>query len=146
MNLRLCAVAAVIAVMLSGVIFGQTAEPESGSLCVAPVLEKPDGRSAPGLFCEPEKLSFKIDLQPAASFQLISEQHGKYRIGKSLRIDGLDTATRHRVVIYCNGKPQQSFAFRFSDFKTKQLCLFLNDLYKTAQLWEAKQCPWCKCK
>jgi len=140
-----CLAAVAIAVMLSGVMLGQTAEPESGSVCVAPVPEKPDKRSAPGLFCESEKLSFKIDTQPAASFPFISEQRGTYRIGKRLRVDGLDTAARHRVVVYCNGKPQQSFTFRFSEFKTRQLCLFLNSLYKTAQLWDAKQCPWCKC-
>lgn len=147
MTMRLWAVAAMIAVMLPSAAFSQAAESETGSLCIAPVFEKPDGMSAPGLFCESGKLSVRIDTQPVVAFPLISEQHGgTYRIGKSLKIDGLDTSTRHRVVVYCSGKPQQSFTFRFSDFTTNQLCLFLNDLYKTAQLWEAKRCPWCKCK
>jgi hypothetical protein len=133
--------------VLHAVAFGQAAEPESGSVCIAPVLEKPDGRSAPGLFCESAKLSLKIDTQLAVPFPLIPEQHGGTdRIGKSVKIDGLDTAARHRIVVYCNGKPQQSFTFRFSDFTTNQLCLFINDLYKTAQLWESKRCPWCKSK
>lgn len=150
MNLRLWTVAAVIAVMLSGMLSGlllsQTAEPELGSVCVAP-LEKELGRgSAPGLFCESEKFSLQIDSEPAAAFQRNSEQNGKRRVGKSLKVDGLDTTARHRVVIYCNGKPQQSFSFRFSEFKTKQLCLFINDFYKTAQLWDAKRAPWCRCK
>jgi len=63
-----------------------------------------------------------------------------------VKIDALDAAAAHRVVISCNGKPQQSFRFRFSDFKTRELCLFINDFCKTAQLWESKGTPWCKCK
>jgi hypothetical protein len=139
-------VGTMIAVLLPGVTFGQAVQSESGSVCIAPVLEKPILGSAPGLFCESENLSLRIDTQQAVPLPLISEHHGEYQIGKSVKIDALDTATRHRVVVYCDGKPQQSFTLRFSDFKTKQLCLFINDLYKTAQLWEAKRCPWCKCK
>jgi hypothetical protein len=137
---------ATIAVLLPGVIFGQAAGSEPGSLCIAPVLEKPDGRSSPGLVCDSEKLSLRIDAQPAIPWPKIPEQDGTHRSGKSLKIDALDAGTRHRVVVSCNGKPQQSFTFRFSDFKTHQLCLFINDLYKTVQLWEAKASPWCKCK
>jgi hypothetical protein len=137
-------VATVIAVAITALAFGQGAE--TGSVCIAPVFENPDRMSAPGLFCESGKLSLKIDTQQAIPFPLISEQHGTYRIEKSVKLDALDTGTRHRVVVYCSGKPQQSFTFRFSDFKTSQLCLFLNDLYKTAQLWGAKESPWCKCK
>ena len=139
-------VAAVMATVPPALAFGQAAASETGSVCIAPVFEKPDGMSAPGLSCESKKLSVSFDNQQAMPFPLISEHDGKYQIGKSVKIDALDTATRHRVVVYCHGKPQQSFTFRFSDFKTSQLCLFLNDLYKTAQLWEAKESPWCKCK
>jgi hypothetical protein len=66
----------------------------------------------------------------------------------SAQIDGLDLAAAHRVVIYCRNKPQQSFRFRFSEFKGTHLCLFINDMYKTAQLWDPLQgaAPWCKCK
>ena len=142
----LVGVAIIAATVLPALAFGQAAESETGSVCLAPVFEKPDGRSAPGLFCESAGLSLKIDTQESIPFPLISEQHGATQVGKSLKIDSLDTSTRHRVVVYCNGKPQQSFSFRFSDFTTKHLCLFINDLYKTAQLWESKRCPWCKCK
>ena len=41
----------------------------------------------------------------------------------------LDVSATHRVVVFCNGKPQQSFKFRFAEFKSAKLCLFLNDLY-----------------
>jgi hypothetical protein len=63
-----------------------------------------------------------------------------------MKLGGLSTTARHRVVIYRAGKAQQSFTFHFADFKSPTPCLFLNDLYWTAQLWESKQAPWCKCK
>lgn len=109
---------------------------ESGTVCVAPVPEKPSTYSAPGYFCESKKLSLKIDEQQALPWP----------IKESIAIGSLDLAAPHRIAIFCEGKPQQSFKFRFSDFETKKLRLFINDLYKTAQLWEDKDCPWCKCK
>jgi hypothetical protein len=65
---------------------------------------------------------------------------------EGVKIDNLALADRHRGVILCDGKPQQSFKFRFSEFKTAKLCLALSDLYGWAQLWDAKRSPWCKCK
>jgi len=67
-------------------------------------------------------------------------------LAESLKIDGLDLSVKHRVVVTCGGKAQQSFEFRHSDYKTTKLCLFINDPYKTAQLWDHKASPWCKCK
>jgi hypothetical protein len=114
-----------------------SAESESGTVCIAPFPEKPTPYSAPpGFLCGSEKLSLKIDERQAVPWP----------IKDSLRINSLDLATRHRVIIFCDGKPQQSFTFHFSEFGTKKLCLFINDFYKTAQLWEDKQSPWCKCK
>jgi len=92
--------------------------------------------SAPGFFCDSAKLSVKIDAQ----------QPTAWPVKENVKIDGLDAAATHRVVVFCNGKPQQSFRFRFSDLKTRVLCLFINDMYKTAQLWESKGSSWCKCK
>jgi hypothetical protein len=31
-------------------------------------------------------------------------------------------------------QPQQSFRFRFADFETRKLCLFINDLYNVTLL------------
>lgn len=92
---------------------------ESKSVCVAPALWKPLPYSAPGLYCASEKVSLKIDAQivPAP-------------IEKDLKIADLDPTTRHRVVVLCDGKPQQSFTFRFSDFKASLLCLFIDEAYK----------------
>jgi hypothetical protein len=58
----------------------------------------------------------------------------------------MDLREKHRVMVLCDGKPHQQFTFRFSEFKGGKACLFLNDLYWTAQLWAPKQAPWCKCK
>lgn len=63
-----------------------------------------------------------------------------------MSLTGLDLKLRHRMVVFCEGKRQQSFRFHLSDYKTGKACLFLNDLYLTAQLWEPKEAPWCKCK
>ena len=114
-----------------------SAEPERGSVCVAPVsVEPPITAATAELFCHSGILSFKIDNQ-----QVVPWPHKE-----SLTIEGLDLAQGHRVMVLCDGKPQQSFRFRFSEFKTKQPCLFINDLYQTAQPWEPKKSPWCKCK
>jgi hypothetical protein len=113
------------------------AEAESGSLCVAPIPDKPPKTAAlPELFCNSGNLSVKIDARTALSFP--------HR--NSAMIEGLDLIQRHRVLVLCDGKPQQSFRFRFSEFNEKRLCLFIDDLYQTAQLWEIKKSPWCKCK
>ena len=110
---------------------------ESGSICVAPISKDwPKTAGTPDLACSPNKLSVRIDTQKAFVWPT----------RKSVMIIGLDLSSRHRVVVYCDEKPQQSFSFRYSEFKTKQLCLFLNDLYKTVQLWEPGQAPWCKCE
>jgi hypothetical protein len=113
-----------------------SAESELGSVCISPVPEKPTNFSAPGFFCDSTKLSLKIDAQQPIAWP----------IRENVKIDALDVTVSHRVVVFCNGKPQQSFKFRFSGFKTRELCLFINDMYKTAQLWESRGTPWCKCK
>jgi hypothetical protein len=114
-----------------------SAESEDGSVCVAPIpVQPPSTAATPELFCHSGNLSLKID----------SQQVFPWPRKEGLKIEHLDLTQRHLVVVLCDAKPQQSFKFRFSEFKTKRLCLFINDLYQTAQLWEPKQSPWCKCK
>jgi len=132
--LRQAAVALLIAFLVSP---AGSAEPERGSVCVAPIPKEPPRTAAtPDLFCSSGKLSLKID----------SLQAVPWPNQKSLKIGDLDLNSAHRVVVLCDGKPQQSFKFRFSEFKTGRMCLFINDLYQTAQLWEPRRAPWCKCK
>jgi len=113
-----------------------SADTPQGSLCIPPVPQKPILMSAPGLNCVSEKLSFKIDSMPDRPWPM----------KESISTSDLDLGLRHGIVIMCDGKAQQSFRFRYSEYKTTKLCLFINDLYKTAQLWEDKDSPWCKCK
>jgi hypothetical protein len=111
---------------------------ETGTICVSPVPEPIDGRRGAGpqaVDCAPDKYSLKID----------SRQPISWPLKESIKLTGLDLSARHRVVVLCDGKPRQSFTFRFSGKETK-LCLFLNDLYWTVQLWPDKRTPWCKCK
>ena len=83
--------------------------------------------------CSSANFSFRIDDGPVQ----------KWPRGQPVRAGGLDVAVRHRIRTYCDGKPHQSFSFRYSDYKSTELCLFLNDLYFTPQLWE--RTPICKC-
>src|SRR5260370_36258696 len=127
----------LFAILIVGMLC-PTVSPESrsGSLCVAPVAEKPMPTGAPGLICASEKLSFAIDSLPKRTWP----------IKESVKFDALDLSASHRVVIFCEDKAQQSFTFRYSEFKARKLCLFINALYKTAQLWQAIHSPWSKCK
>jgi hypothetical protein len=107
------------------------------SLCVAPVAPEPSSTSSGGLeFCHSGDFRLKIDGRAAFAWPR----------SKSLRLDHFDGSKIHRVVVLCGSKPQQAFKFRFIEYKTRELCLFLNDLYQTVQLWEPRQSPWCKCK
>jgi hypothetical protein len=111
----------------------------SGSICVAPLPQPVNGLRGAGpetVVCDLDKYALKVDQQKAVPWPL----------KESVKIAGLDMAARHRLVILCGGKPRQSFTFRFSDFQGPKLCLFLNDLYWTVQLWQDKRTPWCKCK
>ena len=106
-----------------------------GSMCVAPNAAERPQRCAPGL-CGSGELAFRLDHRDILSWPK----------DQSLRVADLDPQERHRVTIYRAGKPQQSFTFRFSEYKSPDLCLFLNDLYWTVQLWDSKRAPWCKCQ
>jgi hypothetical protein len=130
--MKTTAVAVAIVFLLSPV---SDAQSEQGSLCVAPISVERPTTFAPGLHCS-GSLSLKIDTQKAIPWPQTA----------SLRIEQLDLAQRHRVTVLCDGKPQQSFAFRFSGSKTEELSLFINSFYQTVQLWEPRQSPWCKCK
>ncbi|MGH9409562.1 MAG: hypothetical protein ACRD1V_08925 [Vicinamibacterales bacterium] len=104
------------------------------SLCVAPAPPPPRERSAPETVCWKDEFFLKID----------DREKVQWSTTESVRISGLDSEAKHRVAIYCGTRPQQSFTFRFSEFKSPTPCLFLNDLYVAAQLWD--HAPWCTCK
>ena len=109
---------------------------EEGSVCIAPVVrEAVLFNSDPNNACDADRIRVKVGVGPV---------NRRPRKG-SLKISNLDPNGTHQVVISCGSKRAQSFKFRFSDFKTKHLCLFLNDLYGWVQIWEDNHAPWCKC-
>jgi hypothetical protein len=110
------------------------AQTKSPTLCIAPNGGATPERCAPDL-CDGGALSLRIDDRPRMEWPK----------DRSVAVTDLDSNIQHRVVVYRAGKAQQSFKFRFSEFESDNLCLFLNDLYWTAQLWESKRSPWCKC-
>src|SRR5690348_767068 len=117
------------ALLLVGLWPTPAAAAEAGSVCVAPAL----ARSPIGGLCGAASLFLKIDKRDAVAWPL----------GESMKIADLDPAGRHRVVLRCGRKPQQSFSFLFAEAKSTSLCLFVNDLYGTAQLWDRRRSPWC---
>ena len=113
-----------------------SSDSNGGSICIAPVSPKPPQTAAASLaFCHSARWTVRIDESAPRSWPN----------KESVKVDGLSLVSKHRVVVLCDGKPQQAFSFRFSEYHKEKLCLFLNDLYQTVQLWEAKKSPWCKC-
>jgi hypothetical protein len=112
-----------------------SAQSDSAAICLAPNAGELPVRCSPGL-CGSGNLSLKIDNRDVLPWPKTP----------SKKIVGHHPQASHRIVIYRAGKPQQSFKFDFSRFKSNTACLFLNDLYWTAQLWDPKSAPWCKCK
>jgi len=123
------------AAFLPGLMFGQAAGSASGSVCIAPESGTLEPLSPTGVYCKSGKLTLSFDKHEATPWPT----------KQSVKIGDLAVEVRHRIVIMCDGKPQQSVTFRFSELKTAALCLFLDGAYRTVQLWDAKGCPWCKC-
>jgi hypothetical protein len=127
---------ALVIVAVVAVSVTARAQQVGAAICIAPIPIEPYTTSAPGLACPSGKLSMRIDNGPSREWPR----------GHSEKLESLDIDRVHRVAIACDGKAQQSFKFKFSEFKSRQLCLFINDLYGAAQLWESNRSPWCKCK
>ena len=136
---RPCRGLACAAVLAGGVLaIPVTAQNPTRSICIAPLRADMDLSvgSPDGTVCDIGGYAIKID----------NREPIQWTTSSSVRIDGLDPKIRHRVVITCARKPSQSFGFRFSEFRSQiEPCLFLNDFYKTIQLWDSKL-PWCKCQ
>ena len=111
------------------------AEHGQGSVCFAPSPSTRPSRFAPGELYNPATLSVRIDKRPAVLWP-----HKE-----SLKIEGLDITQRHLFVELSDGKPLQSFWFRFADFKSTELCFYL-DGYSLVEVKGARDAPWCKCK
>jgi hypothetical protein len=103
------------------------AQDNTGTICVAPIgQEPPTTAGIPELACKLGNFSFRID----------SRDPVMWPKDECMSVSGLNLKMRHRVVVLCDGKPQQAFRFRLSEYNAGKACPFLNDLYLTAQLWD----------
>src|SRR6266850_1778492 len=135
MGLRLESIGLIVVLLLSQ---PAAAEPESGTVCVASraatpfrgQVIPPTGEVSSG------GIQLRIDKRPAVPWPQ----------RESLKIEGLDLNEHHLLaVLDSKGKPIESFWFKFSDYKSIELCMSY-DGYQGVGLQEAKRSPWCKCK
>jgi hypothetical protein len=115
------------------------AQQPGGSVCVAARVDDPFWKESailPNGQINSHGLKVKIDKRPVMAWP---ER-------KSLKIEELDTKERHLLVVLdSSGKPIESVRFKFSDYKTAELCLAY-DGYQGIGLQEAtRRTPWCKC-
>ena len=115
------------------------AQEAAGSICVAARADDPfwkEPATLPNGQINSHGLRLKIDKRPAVAWP----------DRKSLKIDGLDTSERHvLVVITSEGKPIESVRFKFSEYKSTELCMAY-DGYQGIGLQQVTQrTPWCKC-
>ena len=64
---------------------------------------------------------------------------------EGVKISNIALGERHLITLVSDDKQIQSFWFRFSEYKSVELCVTF-DGYQGVQLWETKRSPWCKCK
>jgi len=121
----------VLAVSLGTGSQAEAAEAGSGTVCLASVprpnseeitLGNPEGGNRVFDF------SVQIDNRP---IQAIS-------YAKGVRLTGLDLKRRHLIKIRNQGALIQSFFFRFTEYKSDDLCLWFKALYETWSLWSAE--------
>jgi len=106
-----------------------------GSVCVGSNSAiRPTGVS-PGQMYNPATLSVRID-----KGKVVLWPHKD-----CLKIEGLEITQRHLLIVISDGKPIQSFWFRFADYKSSELCISF-DGYQGVQVQVPKEARWCKCK
>jgi hypothetical protein len=115
------------------------AQEGTGMLCVAARIDDPfwkESTTPPNGKINSHGLQFRIDKRPVVAWP---ERKG-------LKIDGLDTAERHLVsVLDSKGKPIESVWFKFSEFKSTNVCMAY-DGYQGIGLQDlTRRTPWCKC-
>ncbi len=113
--------------------------PRTGTVCVASRADDPFRGQviSPTGNVDSHGLRVKIDKYPA---ELWPQR-------RSLKIDDLDLSERHLLTILdVRAKPVESIWFRFSSYKSTDLCMSYDE-YQGVQLREAtRHTPWCKCK
>jgi hypothetical protein len=130
----------VLFILLLGSALAQVSK-NTGAICLAPVPKGNDFETGLGNPSGGGR-SFNFSVQ-INNGKLMTFSHTE-----SILVSHLELEAKHRVKVFRDGKPFASFSFKFSEYKRhpKKLCLFINELYETWQLWDDKDCPWCKCR
>lgn len=116
------------------------AQQGTGRICVAARIDDPffkESATLPNGEINSHGLKVRVDRRPAENWPQ----------RKSLEIDRLDTSERHLLIVLdSSGKPIESVHFKFSDYKSNDLCMTY-DGYQGIGLQEAtRRTPWCKCR
>ena len=111
----------------------------TGSVCVAARIDDPffkEPATLPNGEINSHGLKVRVDKRPVEEWPQ----------RKSLKIEGLDTSEQHLLaVLDSRGKPIESVRFKFSQYKSTDLCMAY-DGYQGIGLQEAtRRTPWCKC-
>lgn len=116
------------------------AQQNTGTLCVAARIDDPfwkESASLPNGKINSHGLRFKIDKRPVVGWP---ER-------QALQIDGLDITERHLVVVLdSHGKPMESVWFRFSEFKSANVCMAYDGYQGIGLQDRSRRTPWCKCQ
>ncbi len=83
-------------------------QPKTGMLCVIP--------DPPGC-CD--RVTIPFDLK-TLMFRIDNGNKTPWPQKPGLKIEGLSLGEKHLVVVYSDGKPMQSFRFRFTDYQATE--------------------------
>lgn len=112
----------------------------TGTVCVAARIDEPfwkEPATLPNGEINSHGLKLRLDTRPV----------NEWPERKSLKIEGLDADERHLLaVLDSSGKPIQSVRFKFSDYKSTDLCLLYNGYQGIALKGATRKTPWCKCR
>lgn len=131
----LMAVMLVLLVSISG-----AEQRGTGSVCVAARIDDSfckESATLPNGKINSHGLKVRVDTRPMEEWPQ----------RKSLKIGGLDTSEQHLLVVLdSSGKPMESVRFKFSNYKSTDLCMTY-DGYQGMGLKEAtRRTPRCKCR
>jgi hypothetical protein len=115
------------------------AEPETGTICVAPRAADPfKGQIIPPTGeVSSNGLQVKVDTRPAIPWPQ----------RESLKIEGLDWKERHLLaVVNAQGRPIESLQFRFTTYNSKRLCMFYDGYQGIGLDADGSHSRWCRCK
>jgi hypothetical protein len=87
---------------------------KTGMICV--IANPPADRWYANVPFDPKTLMFRID----------DGKRTTWPQKTGFKVEGLNLAEKHLVVVYSWGKPIQAFRFRFSEFQDTKLCLLFD--------------------